>query len=464
MTGFVRSQYANIGAVGTAAVMALTVVSVPPSHGGSLQARPEIVAVQLQAAIATGVAALVNSAPQAAAVGIGPAATPVTSSDEAVTAPAEPTASAATVDDIQTSMGRVALNIAGTVLSPIWYLAFPLTMGLGPLWGYVKPYPVDPSGAVLFLMSTLNFFKWLSFPFRLGDVVLPPDTPAAAATRSAATEHSIHPEVVSATGLPAASDPVDVPAPSTQSMSAATALAAPNAAATSIDDVLNSIGRVAFNVVGTLLSPIWYLAAPITTQLGSLWGYVEPIVLDPLLGLTFAMQMTNLMRWLYFPSRLGDFLLPQTAPAAAATRPAATALPVNPDAQVPTAPAASDPATVAKATKPGTSQPTRQRSTTAAHSAAVETAPSGPDASTAFTTATPDTTTASDEQVVPTRSDLVSEVATASAKSGPQGSPAPSAVSQSGPRKSIANTPSGQRGDNSASTRTSRAVSSYSVR
>ncbi|MDQ1304303.1 MAG: hypothetical protein QG671_130, partial [Actinomycetota bacterium] len=155
MTGFVRSQCLNIGAAGTAAVMALTVVSVPPGRGGSLEARPEIVAVQLQAAIATGVAALVNSAPQAAAVGIGPAATPVTFSDEAVTAPAEPTASAATVDDIQTSMGRVALNIAGTVLSPIWYLAFPLTMGLGPLWGYVKPYPVDPSGAVLFLMSTL---------------------------------------------------------------------------------------------------------------------------------------------------------------------------------------------------------------------------------------------------------------------------------------------------------------------
>lgn len=63
MTGFVRSQCLNIGAAGTAAVMALTVVSVPPGRGGSLEARPEIVAVQLQAAIATGVAALVNSAP-----------------------------------------------------------------------------------------------------------------------------------------------------------------------------------------------------------------------------------------------------------------------------------------------------------------------------------------------------------------------------------------------------------------
>lgn len=456
MTGFVRSQCLNIGAAGTAAVMALTVVSVPPGRGGSLEARPEIVAVQLQAAIATGVAALVNSAPQAAAVGIGPAATPVTFSDEAVTAPAEPTASAATVDDIQTSMGRVALNIAGTVLSPIWYLAFPLTMGLGPLWGYVKPYPVDPSGAVLFLMSTLNFFKWLSFPFRLGDVVLPPDTPAAAATRSAATEHSIHPEVLS-TGLPAASDPVDVLAPLTQSMSTATALAAPNSAATTIDEALNSIGRVAFNIVGTLLSPIWYLAAPITTQLGSLWGYVKPLLTDPTLSLFLTMSFANLSRWLHFPLRLGDALFPPSAPETAPTR-AAAAQAVSSDNEVTAGQGASDPEAAADATGPGTTRTTRQHSTTTARSAAAATGHSKPDRS---TTPTQDTTAASDEPLVPTRSDLVSEVATASTETDPQQSPVPDAVSQStDPRRSIATTRSEQRGDNSASTRTGRSVSS----
>lgn len=70
MTGFIRSQYANIGAAGTAAVMALTLVSVPPGHAGSLAARPEVAAVQLQAAVATEVAALMNSSLQAAAAGI----------------------------------------------------------------------------------------------------------------------------------------------------------------------------------------------------------------------------------------------------------------------------------------------------------------------------------------------------------------------------------------------------------
>lgn len=459
MTGFIRSQYANIGAAGTAAVMALTLVSVPQVQGGSLDTRPEVTAVQLQAAVATEVAALMNSSPHAAAVGIDSAATPVTSAGEAVTAPAESTASAVAVDDIQSSIGRIALTIAGTLLSPIWYLAFPITMGLGSLWGYrAYDWHGDVVGAIFFLVSTFNFFSWLSFPFRLGEVVFPSNIPETAATRSAATVHSINPEVL-ATGLPAASNPVDVVAPSTQSMSAAAALAAPNAAATSIDDVLSSVGRVVFNIAGTLLSPIWYLAAPITAQLGSLWGYVEPIVLDPLLGLTFAMQMANLMRWLYFPSRLGDFLFPQTAPAAAATRPAATVQAVDPGTEVSAAPGTSDPATAADATKPGTSQPTRQRSTTAARSAAVATGPSDPDTSTAATTATPDTTTTPDEPVVPARPDLVSEAADTTAASGPHEAPTADPVSQSARlSKSIANTLSGQRGDNFAGSGTGRAA------
>ncbi|MDQ1307522.1 MAG: hypothetical protein QG671_3355 [Actinomycetota bacterium] len=457
MTGFIRSQYANIGAAGTAAVMALTLVSVPPGHAGSLAARPEVAAVQLQAAVATEVAALMNSSLQAAAVGIDSATTPVASAGDAVIAPLASTADATAVDDVLTSIGRVALTVAGTVLSPIWYLAFPITMGLGSLWGYMNPINrADVVGAIFFLTSAINIFSWLSFPFRLGEVVFPPNIPETGATRSAATVHTIDPEAPT-TGLPLTSDSVDVQDPSVNTMNTVAALAASTSTPTDIDDALRSVGRVVFNIAGTLLSPIWYLAAPITAQLGSLWGYVEPLLLDPLLGVTFAQSMANVMKWMSFPFRLGEVLFPPNAPETAATRPAATVQAVSSNTEVTAAGGTSGPATAADETKPSTPQPTRQRSTTTARSAAMATGPSEPDAS---ITVAQGTTTFADEPLVPTRSDLVSEVATASNETDPQESASPDAISQStGSRKSVATTPSGQRGDNSASTRSSRSVS-----
>ncbi len=188
MTGLICSRYGTVGAAATAAVITLGLVSATPVSASSLAARTEVFAVHLPAAVATEISALVHSAPHAAAVGIEAVATTATSTGDAVTAPSVSTADATAVDDILTSVGRVALTVAGAVLSPIWYLTFPITMGLGSLWGYINPFSrADVVGALFFFASTINLLSWLSFPFRLGEVVFPSNSPAAAATRSAAT-------------------------------------------------------------------------------------------------------------------------------------------------------------------------------------------------------------------------------------------------------------------------------------
>lgn len=445
LAGLTCSRYATVGAAATAAVMALGLVSVTPAPGGPLAARTEVFAVHLPAAIATEVSALVNSAPHTAAVGIDTAVTTAQLSGDAVTALAT-SAAATTVDDIVSSVGRVVLNVAGTVLSPIWYLAFPITQGLPSLqslYGYIPPFP-DFSGIFAAVNTISNFFKWLSFPFRLGDVVFPTITPASASARPAATVHTNNPEAL-ATGLGAASDAVDLQDPSAQTVNSDAASAATRAAATSTDDVLSSIGRVAFNIAGTLFSPIWYLAFPVTAQLGSLWGYVEPILADPLLGLTLMMSLANVSRWLYFPFRLGEVLFPPSAPEAAATRPAAT---FNPAIDISVEPV-TDPASAAETTKPGASESTRQRSTTAARRpAAIAAALTPPAAATLDTTTTPE---------LPARSGLVVDAADTMAAGVPQDAPAIAPSSRSDrATKATAQTAAGQHDRSSASTRTGR--------
>ena len=117
MTGFVRSQYANIGATASAAIVAFGLVTVPPDRYDSVIARTEFAAVQLQAVVATEVAAIGNAAPRGAATSRLSAAS--------IASPVSVQASAISPTDALTVLATAALGIIAT---PLWWLAFPVTL------------------------------------------------------------------------------------------------------------------------------------------------------------------------------------------------------------------------------------------------------------------------------------------------------------------------------------------------
>ena len=180
MTGFVRSQYVNVGATASAAILAFGLVTVPAERYDSVIARTESAAVQLQAVVATQVAALMNSAPNAGTVAADPSASRGIS---ALIPSAAATAAASTGSDTLASIGRALLNLVGALVAPVWWLAFPITYRF-----YVSEQQRRAAPALYFETFPFTGWSWFAAPLILGNLVFPEITPApAAATRAAAS-------------------------------------------------------------------------------------------------------------------------------------------------------------------------------------------------------------------------------------------------------------------------------------
>lgn len=425
MTGLFRAQHANVGALATAAIVTLGIVNAPPERYASVAARAEVAAVQMQVTLATEVSAIVNSAPHAAAVGIVPAAS--------------------AASDAPSTFDPLTALIA--------ILAIPLAIIFSPI--------LLPAALVFLVIASPIFFRTAAC-----SPLCPPS--ATRTIDAAATER------LSAAGQPtkteqAVEDPgsgsvdakgADVtgestaPAPqySATTSGAVAELAASNATATSGDDPLTSIGRVALNVVGALLSPLWYLAFPITQGLGSLYGYIPPFF-DPSGIFSAANTIENFGKWLSFPFRLGEVLFPPSVPEVAATLSAETVQSIRSDAGATTAPAVAGLAITAEATKPVVSADRRgrgaaQRATTTAVPAAIasDSAETTRSATSTITTVSP--TAASDTsetQSVP--KNIFGAIGATPAGKTAESASAGAISRSAGPMEATTYTPARQRGD-----------------
>lgn len=185
MTGFVRSQYVNVGATASAAIFAFGLVTVPAEGHDSVNVRIEFAAVQLQSAVADQISAVVNYAPYAAAE----------------TPELQVTKAAATAGDALSSafstVGRDLLLFVGTVLLPIWWVGLPITY---PLYNFVYQYQNPGSGS----FQSLILAAWLVAPLtvmaNLGSALFPELTrgPAAASPRAGASAAMAPPTIQTA--------------------------------------------------------------------------------------------------------------------------------------------------------------------------------------------------------------------------------------------------------------------------
>ena len=185
MTGFVRSQYVNVGATASAAILAFGLVTVPAERHDSVNVRIEFAAVQLQSAVADQISAVVNFAPYAAAE----------------TPELQVTKAAATAGDALSSafstVGRNLLLFVGTVLLPIWWVGLPITY---PLYNFV--YQSQNPG--VYQQPIFNILGWLIAPFgvmtNLANSLFPQATPlpAAASPRAGASAAMAPPTIQTA--------------------------------------------------------------------------------------------------------------------------------------------------------------------------------------------------------------------------------------------------------------------------
>ena len=357
MTGFIRSSYVHVGATASATIVALGLVTVPPERYDSVVARTEFAAVQLQAVVATQVAALVNTAPNDGTVAADPSAF---TGNSALTPSAAATAAASTVGDALTSVGRIALNALGTLLSPIWWLAFPITLQLKSLYG--SSYTGIP-----ILNVIQDFYNWLGFPSRLGEYFFPSSTPVVAAATREAASAMVTPESDASEALSLSDTSVTTTEPAATAIDAVAAFEAARASAIGGGDFLASLGRLAFNVVGALLAPIWWLGFPVTFELKSTWGYVESLSWAGLTPPLFALQesFSNIAKWFNFPFRLGESLFPSSTPVVAAAQRAATPRVAEVTAGQTANASATVPAPAAETTEAVASNNKRQRAATA---------------------------------------------------------------------------------------------------
>jgi hypothetical protein len=337
VTGFIRSPYVHVGAVGTAAIVALGLVTAPPERYDSVIARTEFAAVQLQAVVATQVAAFVNTAPRAGTVAADPSAS---TGNSALAPSAAATAAASTAGDAFTSIGRVLLNLVGSLTAPIWWLGFPITLPL---------YLQGGTSGVGFL----DFLFWMVEPFFFGNRVFPVVTPApAAATRVAASAMvTPDPNTVEVQSLSDTSATATEPA--APAIDAVAAVGAARASATGDDNPFASLGRFALNALGTLLSPIWWLAFPITLPLFTQLGGASS---DGLI---------TLLLWFAAPLRFGNLVFPETAPVVAAAQRATTPRVAEVTAGQTANASATVPAPAAETTEAVASNNKRQRAATA---------------------------------------------------------------------------------------------------
>lgn len=128
MTVSVPKFSSTIGAVASAAVVTLGLVTVPPERYDSAIARAEIGAVQFHVALATQVSALANSAAHTAAT-----ASPSSAAGAVAPDARTPQASALSPTD---ALGALAATVLG---GAIWFLAFPITLPLSIFVGFFLP-------------------------------------------------------------------------------------------------------------------------------------------------------------------------------------------------------------------------------------------------------------------------------------------------------------------------------------
>lgn len=439
MTVSVRRLSSSIGTVASAAVVTFGLVTVPPERYDSMIIRTEMAAVQLQTAVSTQVAAIMNTAVADASTGSW--------TTGGLTPSAAAAAAATSGGDFLASLGRSFLNIVGALLAPVWWAAFPITYSI-----YLSAQQRAAAPAV-YLANIFTTFGWFFAPLSLGQSVFPESTPtpgvAAAASSLGAETAPANPVVE---GLDLAAPAVDAP----------TTSGTVRAAATNGSDILATIGSVAATIVGILLAPLWYLSFPITFPLTvarvnaaipSYPGYDYGIgSIQRVFGAVFG--------WLGFPFLISSTLFPQ-----AATEPAVTP-PASSISQRASAMAAPETAIAAQATTavPNTAvsaagsaglQTTRQRGSTqrgrslpqpeAATTAPVNSPPTTP-------TAVPATAT-TDETITPTQSELAADATrTDAAATAPDAPPADAAASSTATQQSN-QAPSRQREGKTRATR-----------
>jgi len=298
VTVSVRRLSSSIAAAASAAVVTFGLVTVPPERYDSMIIRTEMAAVQLQTAVSTQVAAIMNTAVADASAASWTTGTLTPSASAAA-------AAATSGGDFLASLGRSVLNIVGALLAPVWWAAFPITYQI-----YLSAQQRAAAPAV-YLPNIFTTFGWFWAPLSLGQSVFPESTPTpaiAAATSSLGAEAPVNPVVE---GLDLAAPAVDTP----------TTSGTVRAAATNGSDILATIGSVAATIVGILLAPLWYLSFPITFPLTvasvnaaipSYPGYDYGIgSIQRAFGAVFG--------WLGFPFLISSTLFPQ-----AATEPAVT--------------------------------------------------------------------------------------------------------------------------------------------
>ena len=431
MTTFVRAH--NIGAVATASVLALGLVTASPERYEPVITRTEFAAIQLQAAVSTQVATLANAA--------ATTTTPSGAATASAVGSASPQASATAGTDAVTAIATAAIALAAT---PLWYLAFPVTLPLSVIGGiaffnFLNALPLGFGGGGQGDPITLSLIGAL---LGLGAFAVGPPALAVGALSSLFSPSSVSaaaalpsPSAAVAPGTTPESNTVgeqaDGPASSVPPVAAIASepnsplttdavSAAATATATSADDLLSAVGRVALNVVGALLSPVWYLAFPITQGLGSLYGYNPPF-LDPSGIFSAFNTLSNFGKWLSFPFRLGEVVFPPSVPELAATQSAAAAHSVTADSEVSAATTEPVLANTAQISVPIVSPNRRERG---AAQRGTATAPPAAAAATAIGDATP----------------------------------SPTATVATGPTRSVSSTPSAQRADKtSTSARAGRA-------
>lgn len=312
-------QGQGITALASAVVVTAVLIQAPGNAGLAVAQRVEVAVVQLQSQVTNTVGAAIGASIAPVVYGYGISSRNVDGDSSNSTG--------GNTSVPETDLWSFIVPIVGLLLAPI---LLPIALVTSPLW----------APPVLLWILTESPLRWLFCP-----VTCATGTPSSTASKIAGGPAR---SASSTTSTPTSDPPTS---PAVLSPVATTALAASNATVNSGDDPFTSVGRVALNVVGALLSPLWYLAFPITQGLGSLYGYVPPFF-DPSGIFSAFNTIANFGRWLSFPFRLGEVLFPPSVPQVTPTLSAATMQSIQSDAGATAAPAVAGLAIAAETTRP----------------------------------------------------------------------------------------------------------------
>ena len=202
-----RAGFVTAGAAVTAAAIAAGLVTVLPERPATFDIRSESAAVQLAAAVAAHLDAsdaASNPLTDPPELVVVDPLVPVTGGVDPVptllSAAATPTTAGG---GVLTSVGRAVLTVTGIVLSPLWYLAFPVTLPI-TIAAVNAGIPLNSGdfGVSTFMRFFGYVLGWISFPFSLASLVFPTlttstATPAASTRAAAAASTTAAPSTVS---------------------------------------------------------------------------------------------------------------------------------------------------------------------------------------------------------------------------------------------------------------------------